>query len=120
MKFVVQRHNASHLHWDFRLEKDGVLKSWAVPKGLPTSSGVNRLAIPTEDHDMEWASFEGKIPKGLYGAGEVTMWDQGKYSIISWGEDFIQINLQGKRYEGIYDMRKINKDWLIWKSRDIR
>ena len=116
-KFVLQRHNASHLHWDFRLEHDGVLKSWAVPKGLSSSLGVKRLAVPTEDHDLEWASFEGKIPKGLYGAGTVTIADKGKYDVMEWSGDFIKINLHGKMYKGIYDMRKINKDWLIWKSK---
>lgn len=94
--FVVQEHRARRLHYDFRLERDGVLVSWAVPKGIPGDSGVNHLAVQTEDHPLEYGSFEGMIPKGEYGAGTVSIWDAGTYTVRKWREDEIIVTLTGR------------------------
>lgn len=97
--FVIQEHHATRLHHDFRLERDGVLVSWALPKGLPTDPGMNHLAVQTEDHPLEYGSFEGTIPKGEYGAGTVTIWDSGSYELEKWreGEEII-VTIHGRTH----------------------
>ncbi|TDN92546.1 ATP-dependent DNA ligase [Microbacterium sp. BK668] len=94
--FVIQEHHATALHWDFRLERDGVLVSWAVPRGVPHSYRRNNLAIQTEDHPMEYASFEGTIPLGEYGGGTVTIWDDGRYELEKWRDDEIIFTAEGR------------------------
>lgn len=130
--FVIQMHDASHLHYDFRLEIDGVLKSWAVPKGVPGQTGIRRLAMPTDDHPMEYAKFEGIIPKGHYGGGTVMVWDIGKFENIkihngksmsleeSYKKGTIEIFIYGKKIWGPYALIKTgglaNKDsWILLK-----
>ncbi|KRC61850.1 ATP-dependent DNA ligase [Agromyces sp. Root81] len=95
-RFVIQEHHARRLHFDLRLERDGVLKSWAVPKGVPETSGANHLAVQTEDHPMDYAAFEGTIPKGEYGAGAMTIWDSGTYATEKWREDEIIVDVDGQ------------------------
>ncbi|MDL9980917.1 ATP-dependent DNA ligase [Microbacterium candidum] len=95
-RFVIQEHHATALHWDFRLEHDGVFVSWAVPKGVPPTPGRNSLAIMTEDHPIEYGSFEGTIPRGEYGAGSVTIWDDGRYDLEKWRDDEVIATLEGR------------------------
>jgi bifunctional non-homologous end joining protein LigD len=114
--FVIQRHDATRLHYDLRLERDGVLVSWAVPKGLPLVKGERHLAVQTEDHPMEYGSFEGTIPKGHYGAGEVRIWDRGTYDLLEWTDKKVSFRLNGERHRGEYHLVKTSrgaKDWLI-------
>jgi bifunctional non-homologous end joining protein LigD len=115
-RFVVQEHQATHLHWDFRLEKDGVLKSWAVPKGPPEKKQIKRLAIEVEDHEINYINFEGTIPEGQYGAGTVKIWDRGTYQIESESPKRIVFNLNGKRLKGRYSLVYLKeKQWLLMK-----
>jgi bifunctional non-homologous end joining protein LigD len=116
--FVIQKHHATRLHYDFRLERDGVLVSWAVPKGLPVTPGEKRLAVQTEDHPLEYGSFEGRIPKGHYGAGEVKIFDRGTYEAREWTDDKIRIHLRGERHRGEYHMVKTRQGWLIFLSKE--
>jgi len=112
--FVIQEHHARSLHWDFRLEHDGVLVSWAVPKGLPTEPGVNHLAVHVEDHPLEYGSFAGRIPDHEYGAGTVTIWDHGTYECTEWSDRSIKVTLHGSRVEGRYGLFQTDGDnWMI-------
>jgi bifunctional non-homologous end joining protein LigD len=119
--FVVQEHHASHLHYDFRLSMDGVLKSWAVPKGVPEEKGIKHLAVETEDHPMEYANFEGDIPKGEYGGGKVIIWDHGDYVLEHRDQDKVVIELKGSRLVGRYSLVRFKgresspKNWLMMK-----
>ena len=117
--YVIQRHQASHLHWDLRLEMDGVLKSWAVPKEPPTRSGIRRLAVQVEDHPIEYANFEGVIPEGQYGAGIVEIWDKGTYRLIERTPDKIVFEIHGKRLKGKYCLIRFKgeKNWLFFKKK---
>ncbi|MEO8527594.1 MAG: non-homologous end-joining DNA ligase, partial [Pseudolysinimonas sp.] len=96
--FVIQEHHATALHYDFRLERDGVLVSWAVPKGVPTEPGKNHLAVHTEDHPLEYGQFEGSIPKGEYGAGSVEIWDRGTYDLEKWRDDEVIVTIHGEKH----------------------
>jgi len=120
MKFVVQEHHASRLHYDFRLEMDGVAKSWAVPKGMPEKKGEKKLAIQVEDHSVEYMNFEGEISEG-YGAGRVKIWDEGEYRLLKKNEKEIKVELKGEKVKGTYVLIKFPKAgenaWLLMKSR---
>lgn len=112
--FVVHRHHASHLHYDLRLEQDGVLKSWAVPRGLPPHPGVKRLAVQTEDHPMQYLTFDGAIPKGQYGAGEMWIYALGKYQVTKDKKDGFYFRLSSKEATGEYRIHKMKgKEWLL-------
>ena len=120
--FVVQEHHARRLHYDLRLEKDGVLKSWAVPKGIPESTEEKRLAVETEDHPLGYADFEGAIPKGQYGAGTVKIWDKGAYELKVWDENMVEFTLKGQRLRGRYVLVRLKKagekNWLLLRGRE--
>jgi bifunctional non-homologous end joining protein LigD len=115
--FVIQKHNATRLHYDLRLERDGVLVSWAVPRGLPTVPGEKRMAVRTEDHPFEYGSFEGWIPKGEYGAGEVKIFDRGTYEALDWEDDKVTFRLHGSRHRGEFHLVKTRTDWLVFLSK---
>ncbi|MGY0503116.1 ATP-dependent DNA ligase [Nocardia sp. FBN12] len=118
-RFVIQEHHARRLHWDVRLEHDGVLASWAVPKGPPTEPKHNRLAVRTEDHPLEYLHFHGSIPKGEYGAGEMTIWDSGTYVTEKWRSDEVIVELEGERVSGRYAFIQTKGDqWLMHFMRD--
>jgi len=117
-RFVVQKHQATHLHYDFRLEMDGVLKSWAVPKGPPATTGLRRLAVQVEDHALDYIDFEGKIPEGEYGAGTVEIWDKGTYTLKNRTDKMIEITLNGKRLNGGYALVRFkDNNWLLLKKK---
>ncbi len=133
--FVVQKHDATNLHWDFRLELDGVLKSWAVPKGPSTDPRDKRLAVTTEDHPLAYRNFEGTIPEGEYGAGTVLVWDRGTYRVLTERDDraadpetaiekgHIAVWLDGEKLKGGYALTRTRgrgekSQWLLVKMRD--
>jgi bifunctional non-homologous end joining protein LigD len=113
-RFVVQEHHATALHWDFRLERDGVLVSWAVPKGPPVDPKTNHLAVHTEDHPLDYFDFEGEIPKGQYGGGQVMLWDQGTYELEEWTDTKVKVVLHGRRVDGEYVLFQTKgKNWMV-------
>lgn len=134
--FVIQKHDASTLHYDFRLEIDGTLKSWSVPKGPSTDPSVKRMAIPTEDHPIAYAEFEGTIPEGEYGGGTVMIWDKGSIESIkqddngktislsdSYSNGSIEVYLHGKKLKGGYNLvemkgGRMKGNWLLMKQDD--
>lgn len=121
--FVIHKHDATHLHYDLRLEMKGVLKSWAVPKQPPKTKGTKRLAIQVEDHPLDYASFQGVIPEGNYGAGKVEIWDNGKYELVEKNSNSIKIKFDGKKLKGNYVLLKTKygikpeKSWLFFKTK---
>jgi DNA ligase D-like protein (predicted 3'-phosphoesterase) len=120
--YVIQKHAARRLHYDFRLEIDGVLKSWAVPKEPPTVPGIKRLAVQVEDHPIDYASFEGVIPEGQYGAGTVEIWDSGSFEPIEVEENKIVISINGNRLKGEFCLVRTrfqgnDKNWLFFKRK---
>ena len=115
---MIHEHSATRLHWDLRLERDGVLASWAVPKGLPVAPKENHLAVWTEDHPLEYVDFHGEIPKGQYGAGTMTIWDSGTYEVLKWEPRKIEVALHGERVDARYALFPISsegspKEWMI-------
>lgn len=122
--FVVHEHHARHLHYDLRLEMDGVLKSWAVPKGPSMNPADKRLAVMVDDHSLEYASFEGIIPEGQYGAGRVIIWDRGEFTLIkgSLKEGSLEFELSGNKLKGRFALIKMKKgngkNWLLIKVKD--
>ena len=120
--YVIQKHQATNLHYDLRLEMDGVLKSWALPKGPPLEPNVKRLAVRTEDHPINYATFEGEIPEGEYGAGKVEIWDRGSFKLIEIDENKIVITVDGGKLKGDYCLIKLRpkidqKNWLFFRKK---
>lgn len=122
LRFVLHEHFASHHHFDLRLEREGVLKSWAVPKGLPEKSGERRLAIQVEDHPLDYIGFQGTIPEGQYGAGEVKISDAGLYEPVTWTDDRIELFLHGQVFSGKFVIIRFkkagDKEWLVLRAKD--
>ena len=124
LSFVIQRHQARNLHYDLRLERDGVLKSWAIPKQPPTEAGVRRLAVETEDHPLDYQDFEGSIPEGNYGAGKVEIWDKGSYLPVEWKKDLIVFEVKAQKLRGFFCLVKLkpkepqDKNWLFFKKKE--
>lgn len=121
--FVIHEHHAKRLHFDLRLEMEGVLKSWAVPKGPSLNPADKRLAVMVDDHDLGYAGFEGKIPEGEYGAGDVFIWDSGMYELKggSIGEGKLEVAFLGKILKGVFVLARMSgkdKEWLLIKKND--
>jgi len=122
-RFVVHEHHASHLHFDFRLELEGVLRSWAIPKGPSLNQAERRLALLVEDHPLSYIDFEGIIPKGMSGAGPVVVWDTGTYELLERNEDKIDFILHGRTLKGEFTLVRIRgrgkgNEWLLIKKKD--
>lgn len=117
--YVIQKHQARHLHYDLRLEMDGVLKSWAIPKTPPTEKGVKRLAVQVGDHPIDYANFEGTIPSGQYGAGTVEIWDKGEHVLKGKNEDKLVFEVKGSKLKGDYCLIRFKgrKNWLFFKKK---
>jgi len=124
--YVIQRHQASHLHFDLRLEEEEVLKSWAIPKTPPLEEGVRRLAVQTEDHPLGYEDFEGAIPEGEYGAGRVELWDRGDYLPLETESSKRVFEIRGEKLKGRYCLIKLkpkdndDKNWLFFKLKNKR
>ena len=123
--YVIHEHSSRRLHWDLRLEKDGVLKSWAVPKEPPSEEGVKRLAVAVEDHPLGYGTFEGEIPAGNYGAGTVRIWDRGRYEPVELSEGKWVFRLLGRRLNGKYCLVRLRprpgektENWLFFKTKE--
>jgi DNA ligase D-like protein (predicted 3'-phosphoesterase) len=122
--YVIQKHYASHVHYDLRLEMDGVLRSWAIPKDPPSEKGVKRLAVAVEDHELGYEKFEGTIPEGQYGAGKVELWDKGYYTPLEIKKDAIVVDIHGEKLEGSYCLVRLKpksekdkgKNWIFFKK----
>lgn len=122
-RFVIHEHHASHLHFDFRLESEGVLRSWVLPKGPSMNPSQKRLALEVEDHPLEYIDFEGIIPEGHYGAGTVVIWDRGTYDPIEIGKGKISFHLDGGRLKGAFTLMHLKgrgrgNEWLLIKRKD--
>ncbi len=118
-RFVVHKHQARQLHYDFRLEIGGVLRSWAVPKGPPLESGIRRLAVQVEDHPVDYIDFKGEIPRGEYGAGTVEIWDKGEFVLEKETEDRLEFSLSGEKLSGGYVLLHTgNKNWLFIRRKE--
>ncbi len=119
-KFVIHEHHAKNLHWDLRLEMQGVLKSWAVPKEPSLDPKVKRLAVSVDDHELSYADFEGEIPEGNYGAGKVKIWDKGEYGLIEKKPGKLVVDLKGSKLKGKYCLIQLkdSKNWLFFKKKE--
>jgi DNA ligase D-like protein (predicted 3'-phosphoesterase) len=120
--YVIQKHNASHLHYDLRLEMDGVLKSWAVPKEPSSDPAVKRLAVAVEDHPLGYEKFAGTIPAGEYGAGTVENWDKGTYQLLEKSDNAYSLEIRGEKLKGLFYLVKLKpgedkKNWLFFKKK---
>jgi DNA ligase D-like protein (predicted 3'-phosphoesterase) len=117
--YVIQKHAATHLHYDLRLEMDGTLKSWAIPKEPPIDLGVKRLAVQVEDHPISYATFQGTISEGEYGAGTVEIWDKGTYRLIDRKEDKLIVEINGEKLRGTYVLVRLKskQNWLFFKKK---
>ncbi len=123
LRFVVHEHHASHLHYDLRLERNGVLCSWAVPKGPSMDPAQKRLAVEVEDHALDYAGFEGIIPDGQYGAGIVVIWDFGIYTPVDWKPYKVSLIFDGSKLKGAFTLMRMKgkgktKEWLLIKLKD--